>query len=307
MSMENAGSEQWSENKSKFPEFTADHGTYKLSPGEERDARLACQRQLRRERLQQVRAQEMLLAEKSAIDYRQRRKREGLKLLQSLKEAWQEDQEIRKAVLEFDYFHSCEGIGQSHVVAQHLTERLDAQAVQKAKEAQLNEIRGNLRFRRAMKEEKAGKSEVSKEKILAKCRREVLKRVSETERRMARSHACRVKSRSKDKDKDKPKVPYEELATERYLKIDSRLNSVLHYQLPGAPNDYKDTYFHSRFSVLKDRERKKKATDKEDTQAEENAWEAAAGHVKLVETERERKALLEEIWKRRQEERSRKS
>ncbi|KAL3701372.1 hypothetical protein R1sor_019394 [Riccia sorocarpa] len=274
MSTEDGGEELCCEERSETPESTAQHGTYKLSPDEAREALFACQRRSRGERLLQVREQETLHAAKTAGEYRQRRKRESLKLLQKLKDAWQEEQEIRKSVLEFDYFHSCRGIGQSHVIAQHLIERSEALAERKAKEAQLNEIIGNRRFRRAMKEERVGKFEASREKILAECRRDVFKEVSETERRRARSHAYRNKSKSKETEKEeKPKDSCHEVAPER---------------------------------VLKDRAGREKATTASgETEAQVNAWEAAAVHVEFVEKERERKVMLEEFWKRREVERSR--
>ncbi|KAG6557594.1 hypothetical protein Mapa_000871 [Marchantia paleacea] len=245
----------------------AEHGTYKLSPDEEKQAILEYQRQSRQARILQVRAQEMLHAAECVGEFRQRKKRDKQKLLQVL-----------KAII----------------------------AEQKAKEAEESKLWGTLRFHKAMQEENARKLDVLQEQRLAKGRRKVLSETAAVDRRRARTHASYAKSEAREEKK----LATNEEEPEKYLRIDFNKDDIrrnfIQSRLPGTPNDYKDTYFHSRFSMLKDRSNFSRRSDYADQiqhEAEVDAWKAAEAQMKNVEMEKERKAELEEIWRRRKAER----
>ncbi|BBN11355.1 hypothetical protein MPTK1_5g11210 [Marchantia polymorpha subsp. ruderalis] len=280
----------------------AEHGTYKLSPDEEKQAVLEYQRQSRQARI----LQEMLHAAACVGEFRQRKKRDKQKLLQVLREAWEEEQAKRKAELEADYLNSCKGIGQSHDAAQLVAQNLAIIAEQKAKEAEESKVWGTIRFQKAMQEENARKQDVLQEQKLAKGRRKVLSETAAVDRRRARIHA----SFAKPEVREEEKLATDEEEPETYLRIgfnkDDIRRNFIQSRLPGTPNDYKDTYFHSRFSMLKDRSnftQRSAHADEIQHEAEVDAWKAAEAQMKNVEMEKERKAELEEVWRRRKAER----
>ncbi|KAL2631686.1 hypothetical protein R1flu_016372 [Riccia fluitans] len=280
----------------------AEHGTYTLTLDQEREAMLQSQRQARQERLLQVRAQEMHLAAKCAGEFRQRRKRDNLKLLQVLKEAWQEEQAKRLAALEADYVNRCEGIGQSYAAAHLLA---GSSGDQKVHEAEVDELWRKLRFQRALQEEKARKQEVLLEKTLAQRRRKILSEASRVERLRTRNFASQARFKVTDEEKIVRENHKE--GPEKYLKIDINTNvtsNIIHSRTPASPSGYKDTYFHSRLSVVKDRvSRRTFGSSEDDKETEVDAWEAAESQRKTMEQENERKLQLDEKWERRKAER----
>ncbi|KAL3689580.1 hypothetical protein R1sor_015889 [Riccia sorocarpa] len=289
---------QWSSVESS----RAEHGTYPLTLDQERDAMLQAQRQARQERIMQVRAQEMHLAAKSAGQFRQRRKNDSLKLLQVLREAWEEEQAKRRAALEADYLNRYQGIGQSYAAAHLLAS--GALADQKEKEAEEDQLWKKLRFQRAVQEEKARKREVLQERLLAESRRKVLNEASRMERLRTRNLASQ--ERPTVTSVQKIAVPDKE-GPERYLKIDISTNvtsNIIHSRLPADPSAYKDTYFHSSFSGPKvSASRRTVASSEDDRKTQSDAWEAAESQRKTMENEKELKKQMEGNWQRRKAER----
>ncbi|CAM6102870.1 unnamed protein product [Calypogeia fissa] len=283
----------------------SEHGTYKLSPDEEEREIRDYLRRSRQVRIMQVRAQEMLLAARRVGEFRQRKKNEKQKLLQVLKEAWQEEHNRRIADVEEVLATSCKGIGQSHIAAQEVTKTMAAMAEEKVKQAEESRLWETLRYQKAKQEECARKSETAEvDKAAAKDRRRVVECAAEIERTRARCHASRVKSKSMEAKRN----PSEE-DPQKYLHPNFNSNDIkrnfVQSRLAGTPNDYKDTYFHSRFCVLKDKTNlnTNEGAQEEQEDDERDAWEAAEAHLKSVELEQQQRAEAEELWNKRKLER----